>query len=86
MLLKKWDSGIDGVIIGGLTSAVITRYRQIRAEMAESGELTGRYPRRSLMDERTGLTARWGRHERNLPEMDWIEEFANAPGYHILFA
>ena len=87
VLDNSWiDTGRDSIIIGGLTSAAATNYRRIRADMAESGELSCRYPRRSLMDETAGLAVRQGRHEQRVPDIDWLEDFAATPGYHVLLS
>ena len=87
VLDNSWiDTGRDNVIIGGLTSVAATNYRRIRAAMAESGELPCRYPRRSLMDETAGLTARHGRHERHFPDIDWSKDYVTTPGYHVLLS
>ena len=58
------------VCFGGLTSSIFTHYRR---EVVDAG-LGAQFPYPAA----AGITT------RRTPELDWLEAFASAPGYHIL--
>lgn len=57
------------IVIGGLTSAYVTDYRQ-----AKPKDCTSRYPKLQHVQ------------FEHKPETNWLKEYADAPGYHILLS
>ena len=68
----------DGLVIGGLTSGYVTDYRRFRA--TQSG--TERYPKKEDLSGIGGAVTA----SQHVPDTDWLEDFASAPGFHILLS
>lgn len=66
------------VVIGGLTSGYVTDYRAFRANT----DSCSRYPRQEDLSGVGGaVTAR-----SHNPKIDWLDDLAAVPGYHILLS
>lgn len=70
----------SGLVIGGLTSGYVSHYRRYKNSLDEAERLAYRYPRVPSRDEAGGLRLR----PDLKPDLEWLEDFAAAPGYHIL--
>lgn len=68
----------DGVVIGGLTSGYVTDYRRFREEV--NG--TERYPKKDTISGIGGAVTA----SQHKPETAWLDDFAAAPGFHILLS
>ena len=72
---------VDGetVVIGGLTSAYVTDYRRAVEGIRTANN---RYPKNESIEGLKGLQTAYQR----VPETAWMEDYAAAPGYHILLS
>lgn len=68
----------DGLVIGGLTSGYVTDYRRFRATQ-DGAE---RYPKKEDLSGIGGAVTA----SQHVPDTDWLEDFASAPGFHILLS
>lgn len=74
----------DGLVVGGLTSGQVMRYRRRLANLTAEEREAQRYPK-------TGGIAGIVRSPAELllervPDDDWLLSFASEPGYHILLS
>ncbi len=74
----------DGLVIGGLTSGYVMRYRRFLSELSEENRAGRRYPTREGV---AGIvkTAAELIMDR-MPDDDWLMEYASVPGYHVLLS
>ena len=72
----------DGVVIGGLTSGYVTDYRRFVATLDPAERARARYPRKENLSGIGGAVTA----SQHKPETAWLEDFAVAPGYHILLS
>lgn len=74
----------DGFVVGGLTSGRVMHYRRYLDELPEEKRNACRYPTREGV---AGIvkTAAELLVER-MPDDDWLMDFAEVPGYHILLS
>ena len=69
-----FNVGKHELVIGGLTSAIVTNFQEFRRECYETGTDTSRYPYRP-------------RHSHSsymMPETAWIKQFEAEQGYKVL--
>ena len=81
VLDNRWvDTVVDGkvVVIGGLTSGYVTDYRRFRTTQ-DGAE---RYPKKEDLSGIGGAVTA----SQHVPDTDWLEDFASAPGFHILLS
>ncbi|MBQ9009230.1 MAG: metallophosphoesterase [Clostridia bacterium] len=69
----------DGVVIGGLTSAYMTDYRKATGALRTTKD---RYPKKESIEGLKGLQTA----SQHVPETDWLDSYAAAPGFHILIS
>ena len=69
----------DGVVIGGLTSAYVTDYRKATGALRTTKD---RYPKKESIEGLKGLQTA----SQHVPETDWLDSYAAAPGFHILIS
>lgn len=67
------ETGAD-VVIGGLTSAIVTNYQEFRKECYETGRNVSRYPYRPMHSHISCLSS----------DSAWLSEFEKEQGYKIL--
>ena len=74
----------NGLLVGGLTSGYVMRHRRWLETLTDEERSASRYPRSGGI---TGIVMTPAEllMER-LPDDDWLEEFAETPGYHILLS
>ena len=74
----------EGLVVGGLTSGYVMRHRRWLETLTDEERSASRYPRSGGI---TGIVMTPAEllMER-LPDDDWLEEFAETPGYHILLS
>ena len=70
---------INGVVIGGLTSAYVTDYRKATGALRTTKD---RYPKKESIEGLKGLQTA----SQHVPETDWLDSYAAAPGFHILIS
>lgn len=75
VLDNQWIE-MDGLVIGGLTSAYTVNYRQFRRKYNKDKRTEERYP----------YQARPSRSVRFLPDSSWLDTFEQQPGYKILLS
>ena len=66
------------IVIGGLTSGYVTDYRAFR----DTQDGAERYPRKENLSGIGGAVTA----SQHVPDTDWLEDFASAPGFHILLS
>ena len=74
----------NGLLVGGLTSGYVMRHRRWLETLSDEERSATRYPRGGgiagiVMTPAELLMER-------MPDDDWLEEFAETPGYHILLS
>ena len=80
------STGSGNIFIGGVTSESVASYRRLRSSLKDAGKVTERYPKLSVMNEMAVLKTRSVKHDRSLPDMDWLEGFSRTSGYHVLLS
>lgn len=71
---------IDGrkIVLAGLTSGYVTDYRAFR----DTQDGAERYPKKEDLSGIGGAVTA----SQHVPDTDWLEDFASAPGFHILLS
>ena len=80
---NSWHTfDLDGkkIVIGGLSSARVTAYRQFKASLSPAQRASARYPRiEGVFREPRAVS-------RHTPDTSWLESFSAVEGYHILLS
>ena len=74
----------DGLVIGGLTSGYVMRYRRSLSERTEEERAGHRYPSRKGLVEIVKTAAEIIMDR--MPDDDWLVEYAKVPGFHVLLS
>jgi predicted MPP superfamily phosphohydrolase len=74
----------DGLVIGGLTSGYVMRYRRSLSERTEEERAGHRYPSRKGLVEIVKTAAEIIMDR--MPDDDWLVEYAEVPGFHVLLS
>lgn len=70
----NYNAGKHELVIGGLTSAIVTNFQEFRRECYETGTDMSRYPYRPRHSHSSHL----------MPETAWLSDFEKEQGYKVL--